>query len=212
MSTNNVQELYDKALQYWQNEESEKAIELVEQALILAPENLDLHCLAMHVKTEVIKTILSFPMQNLSWITTSITMILLLKTRARLSIWQCTPIAVLPAKLLMEKRRTRTSMILPGVITNMRQKCSRRVIRSSLSIHIDALVRLGLFDEAFTIGKVCLKLISGKEVGLPGLDKTDYDDYDSDEFIFSIIESLHEVLWPPGNWRKHVILYRAFEK
>jgi tetratricopeptide (TPR) repeat protein len=206
MSTNNVQELYDKALQYWQNEESEKAIELVEQALILAPENLDLHCLAMHVKNRGYKDYSFLPHAELSWITTSITMILLLKTRARLSIWQCTPIAVLPAKLLMEKRRTRTSMILPGVY----HKYATKVLKAGYPVifvdsYIDALVRLGLFDEAFTIGKVCLKLISGKEVGLPGLDKTDYDDYDSDEFIFSIIESLHEVLWPPGNWRKHVI-------
>lgn len=194
MSTNNVQELYDKALQYWQNEESEKAIELVEQALILAPENLDLHCLAMHVKNRGYKDYSFLP--HAEFIMDHD--IHYNDTLAK------DPREVIDLAMYTYSCATRETSYgeeeNPDFddIARRYHKYATKVLKAGYPVifvdsYIDALVRLGLFDEAFTIGKVCLKLISGKEVGLPGLDKTDYDDYDSDEFIFSIIESLHEV-------------------
>lgn len=194
MSTNNAQELYNKALQCWQNNESEKAIELVDQALKLAPENLDLHCLAMHVKSRGYKAYSSLP--HAEFIMDHD--IHYNDTLAK------DPREVIDLAMYTYSCAARESSYDKEKdfdfddIVRRYHKFATKVLKAGYPVifvdsYVDALVRLGLFDEAFTIGKVCLKLISGKEVGLPGLDKTDYEDSDSDEFFFSIIRSLHKV-------------------
>lgn len=45
----NAQQLYDQAFQYWEVEDNEKAKEYIQKALELAPTDLSVHALAMHI-------------------------------------------------------------------------------------------------------------------------------------------------------------------
>lgn len=47
---NPIQQHYDQAFEFWENKETEKAIEQIDKALELAPEDLALHMLAFHIK------------------------------------------------------------------------------------------------------------------------------------------------------------------
>ncbi len=50
MADDQVQKLYDEAFRHWQDKENGKARELIDEALRLAPNDLSLHALAVHIK------------------------------------------------------------------------------------------------------------------------------------------------------------------
>ena len=52
MANDQIQKLYDEAFRHWQEKNKDKARELIDEALRLAPEDLSLHALAIHIKHE----------------------------------------------------------------------------------------------------------------------------------------------------------------
>ena len=194
MPPNTAQELYDKAFQYWQQNDSPKATEFINQALTLAPEDLTVHALAVHIKTS--------DLENLTFL----------------------PHAEFIMDHDIHYRDTLDSKVGPNAIiyeafwgysygglrrhlhTNTSDedsygrdldericKYAKIAISAGYPIpepknYLEALMRLKRYEEVVNTAAVLLKVKSGTEAELPGLEKVVQDDFKDADDIFSIID------------------------
>ena len=174
-----VQELYDRALEHYRKDEREKAGDLAEQALGIAPDDLALHLLAGYAERKgtwretaahfefilekdiLYKDTLDRDGDPDNFIN------LLMRTYFLNFYGDCSREEEIPDAF--EKFHKWATLVL---------KAGRPI--SDMHDYLEVLLHFERYDEAIDIGRCRWGEVSGKELGLPGLDLVEWDEMDEE--------------------------------
>ena len=222
MAHEQVQKLYDEAFQLWQEKNTDRARELIDEALRLAPDDLSLHALAMHVKKEF-NTFAHVPHAEF---------ILDHDVNFRDTLDESQdPFGyadlLLTSYSMMGFREKDDDDADTQLVDVARRYCryAEMILRAGREIddlprYVHALYGLERYDEVIDIGKVFIGLKSAAELGLPGLELCDEVDQMGDDPTETILNACHitnrneEALeycrakreMEPNQWRWHQLL------
>jgi len=227
----NVQQLYDQAFQYWEADDTDKAKEYIQKALALAPDDLSLNALAMHIyratfnNYDYLKYVEFIIDHDIHYKDT-------LNRHGEPHEYLCS-LSIYYSIMLHDLDRYERGDSSSGAIIGLSSdevlgngyKYIRKILEAGYPIDefshlLEILNRTERFDETIEIGYYFIEKKSAAEIGLPGLAKVEKKDWMEDDYLHPIMDAFfysgrnEEALeWSreysnlfPTNWEIHMFI------
>jgi ATP-dependent Clp protease ATP-binding subunit ClpC len=215
----NVQELYDQAFQHWEADETEQAVEKINRALELSPNDISLHALAIYIKRRDTERASYLPHvefiidHDIHYADT------LNKSGDQHFFLKFLSIGYFFLTLKAEQFEKGTDPLaedigIPSVELAAREcKYFRKALAAGykpgdINRYVIALMKAGLYEEVIELGQYLVKAKSAQELGLPGLDIEERNPLMEENWYTDV----HKAYFRTGRNHEELIWCREYHK